>query len=122
MIIARTQPKAFTKAIDCLILRCWQYKQVSITKISWHSKNSKNNIFQHQCNILLSIYLRLLDMADPPKPNTRACSMPHRNRASRGGNIPSAHSRGRKRNSTWRTWLASWSSGTGPENLNQTRH
>lgn len=66
-----------------------------------------------------NMYLRLLDMGEPPKPNTRACSMPQRRRASRGGSIPSAHSRGRKRNSTWRTWLASWSSGTGPENLNQ---
>lgn len=60
-------------------------------------------------------------MGEPPNPNTRACSMPQRSRASRGGSIPSAHSRGRKRNSTWRTWLASWSSGIGPENLNQRR-
>jgi len=60
-------------------------------------------------------------MAEPPKPKTRACSMPQRSRASRGGSVPSAHSRGRKRNSTWRTWLASWSPGTGPENLNQSK-
>lgn len=60
-------------------------------------------------------------MGEPPKPNTRACSMPQRSRASRGGSMPSAHSRGRKKNSTWRTWLASWSSGTGPKNLNYRR-
>lgn len=54
----------------------------------------------------LTTYLRLLDIGEPPRPNTNACSMPHRSRASRGGRIPSAHSRGRNRNSTWRTWLA----------------
>lgn len=66
-------------------------------------------------------YLRLLDMGEPPKPNTRACSMLQRSKASRGGRIPNAHSRGRKRNTTCRTWQASWSSGSGPKNLNQSK-
>lgn len=91
--------------------------ETQLASLTVHQMNLNVQVFIFICKknaasactflFYLAAYLRLLDIGEPPRPNTNACSIPHRSRASRGGSIPSAHSRGRKRNSTWRTWLAS---------------
>lgn len=48
-------------------------------------------------------HLKLVDMGDPPRPKTKVCSIPQRRRASRGDSMPSAHSSGKRRKSTWST-------------------
>lgn len=60
-------------------------------------------IFYHYIN---KIYFVLLDIGEPPSPNSNSCSIPHRKSASSGGRIPIAHKNGRQRNTMCKIWFA----------------
>lgn len=70
----------------------------------------------------ISIYFVLLDIGEPPSPNSNSCSIPQRKSASSGGRIPIAHKNGRKRNRMCKIWFVCSRMGALTANLDKRRN
>lgn len=73
-------------------------------------------------NYINNIYFVLLDIGEPPSPNSNSCSIPHRKSASSGGRIPIAHKNGRKRNMMCKIWFVCSRMGVLTANLDKRRN
>lgn len=70
----------------------------------------------------INIYFVLLDIGEPPSPNSKSCSIPQRKSASSGGRIPIAHKNGRKRNRMCKIWFVCSRMGALTANLDKRRN